>query len=101
MRRVRVMQDDIYIWGFRAGDEPLCIALGSKNGLTDVDSAGKIREVLDAKKNSPHEFRVRLPSRISSDSFEPSRAGGVLLTCTNANMNRADLRRSSPPVRAT
>lgn len=71
---------------FEPVTKPLSIALGSKDGLTDVNSAEKIKEVLDAKKNVPHEIQVWFPCRVLSDSFESSRAGYDLMTCTDAFM---------------
>lgn len=44
--------------------KPLSIALGSKDSLTDASSAGKIKEVLEAKENVPHEIQVWFLGRI-------------------------------------
>ncbi|MCJ1468169.1 hypothetical protein MMC07_006797 [Pseudocyphellaria aurata] len=43
---------------FEPVTKPLSIALGSKDSLTDPSSAGKIKEVLEAKKNVPHEIQI-------------------------------------------
>lgn len=69
---------------FELVTKPLSIALGSKDSLTNVKSAGKIKDVLDAKQNVPHEIQVWLRGLVPSDSFEFSRAGGDLVTCTDA-----------------
>lgn len=43
---------------FEAVTKPLSIAIGSKDSMTGVDSAGKIKDVLDAKDNVPHEIQI-------------------------------------------
>lgn len=39
--------------------KPLSIAIGDKDGLVDLDTIGKIKDVLDAKADVPHEIQVR------------------------------------------
>ncbi|MCJ1348799.1 hypothetical protein MMC31_007032 [Peltigera leucophlebia] len=41
--------------------KPLSIALGSKDGLVDVSSAGTIKDILDAKTEVSHQIQVYLP----------------------------------------
>lgn len=49
---------------FETVKKPLGIALDSKDSLTDVKSAGNIKDVLVAKKNVPHEIQVCFAGRI-------------------------------------
>lgn len=43
---------------FEGVERPLSLAVGEKDSLLDMESVGKIREVLDGKKDVPFEVRV-------------------------------------------
>lgn len=56
---------------FEPVTKPLSIAIGSKDSMTGVDKAEKIKDLLDAKKNVPHEIQVGFPGRNPLDSPSP------------------------------
>lgn len=57
---------------FEPVTKPLSIAIGSKDSMTGVDKAEKIKELLDAKRDFPHEIQVWFPGRNPLHSLEPS-----------------------------
>lgn len=51
--------------------KPLSIALGSKDSLVDMSSAGTIKDILDAKKEVPHQIQVYIPLSVFLVIYTP------------------------------
>lgn len=51
--------------------KPLSIALGSKDSLVDVSSAGTIKDILDAKKEVPHQVQLYIPLSVFLVIYTP------------------------------